>query len=66
VCLLQNKYCLGGEVKGDEIGQNCRTPGGIDVCDVLFGVPEGKDQLGYVRAYGRNVVKWALKKWAMM
>lgn len=43
VCVLPNKNCLGGEVKGIEMDEDCSTRGElIDVCYVLFGAPEGK------------------------
>ena len=41
--------------------EDCSTRGElVDVCNVLFGVPEGKDQLGDVSADGREVLNWAL------
>jgi len=47
--------------------ENCSTHWElIDVCYVLFGAPEGKDQLEDVSADGREVLNWALKKWAIL
>jgi hypothetical protein len=47
--------------------EDCSTRGElIDVCNVLFGVPKGKDQLLDVSADGRKVLNLALKKWTIL
>jgi hypothetical protein len=63
MCLPLTKYSLETEVKGFEMDQDFSTCGElVDVYNIFFGIPEGKDQVGDISVDGRRVLKWVLKK----